>query len=94
MGALARGDLAAARIAYERMAKAGAFGASLANMGAADLALYQGQFAEAEAVLEAAITADEAAKNTAGLASKLLALEETCAETAGRRSPWTSPDAP
>jgi tetratricopeptide (TPR) repeat protein len=81
MGALARGDLPAARSAYERMSKAGAFGASLASMGSADLALYQSHFAEAEAILKAGITADEAAKNTAGLASKLLAIAETYAET-------------
>jgi tetratricopeptide (TPR) repeat protein len=77
MGALARGEFTSARDAYERMAKTGAFGASLGSMGAADLALYQGRFADAAAILQAGIAADEAAKNTAGLASKLLALAET-----------------
>jgi len=63
------------------MTKTGAQGASLGSIGAADVALYQGRFADAARILEAGIAADEQARNTAGLAAKLLALAEVRAET-------------
>jgi len=81
MGALAQGDFPAAEDAYARMTKTGAQGASLGSIGAADVALYQGRFADAARILEAGIAADEQARNTAGLAAKLLALAEVRAET-------------
>jgi tetratricopeptide (TPR) repeat protein len=81
MGALARGDLAAARDAYERMSKTGAFGASLASIGMADLALSEARFGDADTILKAGITSDQSSKNTSGLATKLLALAETYAQT-------------
>jgi eukaryotic-like serine/threonine-protein kinase len=77
MAALARGDAAAARDAYGRMAKTGAAGSSLATMGLADVALNEGRYAEAEKILRTGISDDQAAGNVAGMASKYLALGES-----------------
>jgi hypothetical protein len=51
IGALAPGDIAAARRAYEGMARTGASGASLAALGGVDIALYQGYSEEAVKLL-------------------------------------------
>jgi eukaryotic-like serine/threonine-protein kinase len=76
MAALARGDAQAAREAYGRMARTGAAGSSLATMGLADVALYEGRYAEAEKILKTGISDDQAAGNVAGMASKYAALGE------------------
>ena len=76
MTAMAAGDMPEARAAYERARTAGARGISLANIGIADLAIYQGQFDEAVTQLERAIAEDEQGKNTAGAAAKAVALAE------------------
>jgi tetratricopeptide (TPR) repeat protein len=76
VAALARGDVASARDAYTRMAKTGSVGASLAAIGLADLALYEGRFADAVATLEKGVEEDAKAGNTAGLAAKYVALGE------------------
>jgi tetratricopeptide (TPR) repeat protein len=47
IGAIARSDLPAAQAAYEDLARTGPPGVSLSAMGLADLAAYQGRFAEA-----------------------------------------------
>ena len=81
MKALTSGDIPAAEAAYARMMEKGAFGASLATMGRADIALYQGRFKEAEALLTKGIAVDEETKNTTAMAAKLLALAEAYSAT-------------
>jgi tetratricopeptide (TPR) repeat protein/tRNA A-37 threonylcarbamoyl transferase component Bud32 len=76
VAALSRGDVAAAEKAYVDGRGAGARGVSLAAVGLADLAMYQGRYADAEPLLKTGIDADLAAKNTAGAASKYAALAE------------------
>jgi tetratricopeptide (TPR) repeat protein len=83
MAEIIKGDFDLARIAYERMAQTGPQGASLAATGLADLAMYRGNYAEAEAILNTGIEADRAGKHTAGLTAKLIALAETY-EATGR----------
>ena len=58
------------------MARAGAQGASLAAMGHADIALYEGRADDAVRALEPAIATDDEIKNTAGKATKEAALAE------------------
>jgi tetratricopeptide (TPR) repeat protein len=76
MAAIAKNDLATARAVYGDLAKTGAPGASLATIGLADVALYEGRAKDAVTMLEAAIAADEKANNTAGVASKSVLLAE------------------
>ena len=77
MAAIATGDFDAARAAYEAMAASGRPGSSLATLGLADLALYQGRLHEADTLLTKGIVEDQAASNTSGLAAKSVALAET-----------------
>jgi tetratricopeptide (TPR) repeat protein len=79
MAALAKGDVAAARNAYQGMAEAGASGASRASMGLADAAIYEGKYSEAEAILRAGLVEDQKTQNTEGLVSKYGALAESLA---------------
>ena len=72
----ARGDVAGARAVYDRARTAGAIGVSLANMGDADLAIYEGRLADAASILASAIPLDEKNRNSFGAASKSLALAE------------------
>jgi len=83
---LAKGDRAGASAAYTRMAQTGASGASRSALGLADLAMYEGRFADAEKILTAAIVDDEKTRNTAGLASKEVALAEAL-QALGRLPP-------
>jgi serine/threonine protein kinase/tetratricopeptide (TPR) repeat protein len=76
MAALATSDFDGARSAYEAMAKSGAPGASVATLGLADMALYQGRFRDAEVLLRAGIVEDERQQNTVGVAAKHTALSE------------------
>ena len=76
MEALAAGDFARARTAYEQAAKGGTAGASLAAIGLADIAMYQGRYDDAVAALPEAIAQDTAQKNVFGAVAKLLALAE------------------
>jgi tetratricopeptide (TPR) repeat protein len=73
---LARDDYAGAQAAYEQMAAIGANGASHANLGLADLAMYQGQYAEAVALLGQGIGLDEALGNQRAAATKRIAKAE------------------
>ncbi len=73
---LASGDLAGAREAYDRMEKTGPAGASMAAMGHADVAMYEGRYADAVKILVGGVREDEKSKNTAGQASKSAALAE------------------
>jgi len=77
--ALAEGDFAAAGRAYDGMAGAGSLGASLAALGQADAALYQGRAATAIDVLTAGIVADEKTGNRSALARKQVAMAEALA---------------
>jgi tetratricopeptide (TPR) repeat protein/predicted Ser/Thr protein kinase len=61
---------------WNRLAATGSAGASAAAAGLADLALYQGRIDDARKILEPAIDADLAAKNTDDAARKLTALAE------------------
>jgi len=74
--AFASSDLARMREVYESMRGTGAAGASTAAHGLADLAMYEGRWADAEKLLEAGISADEASKNRLAGAAKLTALAE------------------
>lgn len=76
MAALAGGNVDEARSAYEGARGAGPRGVSLAAIGLADLAMYQGRFDEAVPILEQGIKEDDAAKNVAGAAAKAIALAE------------------
>jgi len=61
---------------YEKMASTGAAGASLAAIGLADLAMYEGRYGDAVSALPDAIAADENAGDGAGAAAKAIALAE------------------
>ena len=77
MAAVGQRRLDDARTAYETMKKLGGDqGASLADMGLADLAMYQGEYGKAVPLLEAAIAHDERIKNPSAMAAKLVALGE------------------
>jgi tetratricopeptide (TPR) repeat protein len=65
-----------AHVPYERMAAIKPEGASLAAMGLADLALFEGQYDRAADILELAITNDAHFGNKPALANKYLALAE------------------
>jgi tetratricopeptide (TPR) repeat protein len=82
--ALASGDGAAVRDAYARMSAAGPRGASLAALGAADFAIYEGRFREAVDLLRDGITEDMAAGNTTGQATKAIALADAYVELGDR----------
>jgi tetratricopeptide (TPR) repeat protein len=69
-------DLAGARDAYGRMAKIGPAGASLSNLGLADLAMYEGRWVEAGKILQTGIAGDEKSNNRVARAAKLIALAE------------------
>jgi tetratricopeptide (TPR) repeat protein len=79
--ALAMAQIATGRVEdgvtwWNRAAASSVQGASLAAMGLADLALYTGRHADAEALLPAEIDKDRLARNTAGVAAKLIARAE------------------
>jgi eukaryotic-like serine/threonine-protein kinase len=61
---------------YERMRGSGTAGASLAAHGLADLAMYEGRWADAEKLLDAGIAADDVSKDRLAGAAKLTALAE------------------
>lgn len=73
---LHEGDTAAAISTYQRMAETGTRGASLANVGLADIALYEGRYADAAQILSAGIAIDEAQNNERGIGSKKIALAQ------------------
>jgi tetratricopeptide (TPR) repeat protein len=74
MQAMTIPDPIAARRVYERAATQGDSGASLAAIGLADVALYEGKAADAENILPGAIAKDQADGNEQGVASKRAAL--------------------
>ncbi len=74
--AFSSGDFAAMAGVYESMRASGAPGASLATLGLADLAMYEGRWPEAEKLLEDGIAADEKSNERLARAAKLTALAE------------------
>ena len=76
MEAMSTGDTARARRTFEQAAGAGESGASLSAMGLADVAMFEGRYADAIALLPAAVLRDEAQENAVGAAAKLVALAE------------------
>jgi tetratricopeptide (TPR) repeat protein len=83
MAALSEGELTKAREFYAAAARTGASGASLAAIGLADIALYEGKPADAIAILEPAIAADRRARNSFGVETKSVALAEALAARTG-----------
>lgn len=65
-----------ARAAYNQMAEIDAKGASLALMGLADLAIFEGKFDQAQALLAEGAAVDEQSGNQRGAGRKLAALAE------------------
>jgi tetratricopeptide (TPR) repeat protein len=76
IAAIDSGDSSAARDAYARMEQTGVSGESLAGLGLADLAMYEGRFAEAEAIVKTAIPKDETINNTGWIAAKSVVMGE------------------
>jgi serine/threonine protein kinase/Flp pilus assembly protein TadD len=74
--ALASSNRQGVRDAYAQMGKTTATGMSLANLGRADLALYEGKTQEAITTLKAGIEVDRTSKNSVAMAVKLVALAE------------------
>jgi len=73
---LSRGNVEAAVEVYEAMAATGKAGASLANLGLADIELYLGRNTEAAELLQQGVDADIAAGNSRSAATKYIALAE------------------
>jgi serine/threonine protein kinase/tetratricopeptide (TPR) repeat protein len=69
-----QGDLSGATATYQKLEGLGPTGASMANLGLADLAMFEGRDADAIALLDKGIAADLAAKETAGAAAKTIVL--------------------
>ena len=65
-----------ARAIYDRMATTDSRGSSRAAIGLADLAMYDGRYADAISTLPVAIAEDRATGNGAGAAAKYIALAE------------------
>lgn len=76
MAALDVNDFEAATNAYGRMAETGTRGASLSNIGLADIALFQGRYADALKLLNAGIDSDSENEDQRGVASKTIALAQ------------------
>ena len=71
---LGQGQMSQASETYHGLAKLGVFGASVAASGLADVALYEGRYADAVRVLEQGAAADVTAKNPDNAAEKFAAL--------------------
>lgn len=76
VAALARGDLDAAKAAYEAMVQTSESGASLGNLGLADLEIYRGNYAEAIGMLNRGIAEDTKSGNQRAASMKNMALAE------------------
>jgi tetratricopeptide (TPR) repeat protein len=74
---LAQGHAEQAAEIYRRQEAVSARGASFAATGLADLALYEGRLADAAALLENAVAADLARKDTSAALEKLAMLSDT-----------------
>ena len=88
MAQLADGELVAATQSYGNMAKASDRGAAFANLGLADIALFEEDFAKAAELLEAGVSGDLVDGNKRLLGRKYIALAEARAglgDAAGAR---------
>ena len=68
------GKIADASNSYSKLGGLGADNASVASLGVADIALYQGRVSEAIATLDKGVAADMAQKDAASAATKLVAM--------------------
>jgi serine/threonine protein kinase/tetratricopeptide (TPR) repeat protein len=73
---LGLGKMSRATETYHKLEKVNAVGASLAASGLADVASYEGRYADAVRILEQGIAADQDAKNADSAAEKLAALAQ------------------
>ena len=73
---LGLGQISQAAETYQKMDKMDALGASLASSGLADLATYEGRYADALRILEQGVAADLAAKNSDNAAEKLAGIAD------------------
>jgi tetratricopeptide (TPR) repeat protein len=73
---IGQGQVAQAGESYGQMAKISPLGASMASSGLADLAAYEGRFADAAKILEQGISADLAAKAVDSASDKLATLAQ------------------
>ncbi len=80
MARLASGDIEGAEQAYANMAKAGQRGAPFADLGLADILIFQGNYAEAAKILEAGVSDDAVGGNQRLLGRKYIALAEARAD--------------
>ena len=71
---LGLGHTSEAQADYEKLRAVSPYGASIASTGLADLDLYQGKLADAASILEKAIAADLAAKDTESAAGRTATL--------------------
>jgi len=78
---LGQGQPQKAAETYQRLERLSARGASVAGMGLADLAMYEGRLNDAAALLEKGIAADETSDNAPAAAVKLVALASIQADT-------------
>jgi tetratricopeptide (TPR) repeat protein len=85
MEAVSNGDIAAAGVAYDDMAKRSARGASIASLGKADLALYGGRLEAAETELKNGLSVEAQSRSGALAALKQVAYAETLL-AAGRKA--------
>lgn len=76
MSAMSKDNFGGAIAAYGSMAATGSRGASMANLGLADISILRGQYDQAVERLTAGIEADVASGNQQGAASKYLAMAE------------------
>ena len=80
IGALAIGDVEQATLNYEAMAELGARGASLANLGLADIRLYRGEFSAAVNLLRSGLADDTESDNREAIATKTIVLAQALAD--------------
>src|SRR5688572_7355208 len=73
---LAQGDESGARAAYKQLSGVSSLGASLANMGQADLEMYYGRYGRALEILKQGIAHDEKEKDSSSQGLKLVAMAE------------------
>ena len=76
MARLASADIAGAEQAYDSMAKSSDRGAPFANLGLADIALFNGDYAKAVELLEVGVSGDSLSGNKRLLGRKYIALAE------------------
>jgi eukaryotic-like serine/threonine-protein kinase len=76
MAQTGQGDLGSAAATYQKLQSLSPRGASMGNIGLADLALYQGSDAQAIALLEKGIVADLAGKDQGSAGIKSIALAQ------------------